>query len=180
MARTEIDRADARFGWTMAAPALAILFLVILFPVFWALFTSVHDYTLINPHFDSYSGLANFRRAIADPEFRHSLGLTAFFVVAVVVLEFLLGFLVALILRHPALPAADEPGRRRPDLAHVPSSLSRNRQLPARCRRHRAGQLAGQHQGGAMDHHHGRHLASGVLHGRPAARGAFRLAARAL
>ena len=98
MARTEIDRADARFGWMMAAPALATLFLVILFPVLWALFTSVHDYTLINPHFDNYSGLANFRRAITDPEFRHSLGLTAFFVVAVVVLEFLLGFLVALML----------------------------------------------------------------------------------
>ena len=32
MARTEIDRADARFGWMMAAPALATLFLVILFP----------------------------------------------------------------------------------------------------------------------------------------------------
>ena len=70
MARTEIDRADARFGWMMAAPALATLFLVILFPVLWALFTSVHDYTLINPHFDNYSGLANFRRAITDPEFR--------------------------------------------------------------------------------------------------------------
>src|SRR5262245_59427286 len=98
MARTEIDRTDARFGWMMAAPALATLFLVILFPVLWAVFTSVHDYTLINPHFDTYSGLANFRRAIADPEFRHSLGLTAFFVVAVVVLEFLLGFLVALML----------------------------------------------------------------------------------
>src|SRR5262245_19671179 len=98
MARTEIDRTDARFGWMMAAPALATLFLVILFPVLWALFTSVHDYTLINPHFDSYSGLDNFRRAIADPEFRHSLRLTAFFVVAVVALEFLLGFLVALML----------------------------------------------------------------------------------
>ena len=98
MARTQIDRADARFGWMIAAPALAALFLVILFPVIWAVFTSVHDYTLINPHFDTYSGLANFRRAITDPEFRHSLGLTAFFVVAVVALEFLLGFLVALML----------------------------------------------------------------------------------
>jgi multiple sugar transport system permease protein len=98
MPRTAIDRADARFGWMMAGPALAILFLVILFPVFWALFTSVHDYTLINPNFDSYTGAGNFRRALSDPEFRHSLGLTAFFVAAVVMLEFLLGFTVALML----------------------------------------------------------------------------------
>ena len=117
----------------MPAPALATLFVVILFPVFWALFTEVFDYTLIDPSFDSFSGAANYRHALGDPEFRHSLGLTAFFVVAVVVLEFLLGFTVALmlntvervqerLLRHPALPAADEPGRGRADLADVPAS----------------------------------------------------------
>ena len=66
MARTAIDRADARFGWMMAGPALATLFVVILFPVFWAVFTSVHDYTLINPGFDRFTGAANYRHALPD------------------------------------------------------------------------------------------------------------------
>jgi multiple sugar transport system permease protein len=93
-----IEAADRRFGWLMATPSLATLFLVILFPVFWALFTSVHDYTLIAPNFDTFTGTGNFRKALEDPEFLHSLGLTAFFVSAVVVIEFSIGFLIALML----------------------------------------------------------------------------------
>lgn len=93
-----IETADRRFGWFMSAPGIALLLAVILFPVFWALFTSVHEFTLIAPNFDTFVGLDNYTTAIADPAFRHSLGLTAFFVAAVVLLEFALGFLVALML----------------------------------------------------------------------------------
>jgi multiple sugar transport system permease protein len=95
---TLTDRRDQRFGWLMASPSLALLFLVILFPVFWAFFTSLHDYTLIAPNFDTFIGTGNFIKAAEDGEFRHSLGLTALFVVGVVLLEFVLGFLVALAL----------------------------------------------------------------------------------
>jgi multiple sugar transport system permease protein len=93
-----IESADRRFGWLMAAPSLGTLFAVILFPVFWALFTSIHDYTLLAPNFDTFTGTGNFTKALEDPEFRHSLALTAFFVSAVVLIEFALGFLIALML----------------------------------------------------------------------------------
>jgi len=93
-----MELANRRFGWLMAAPSLAALFLVVQFPVFWALFTSVHDYTLIAPNFDTFTGGANFIKALEDPEFLHSLRLTLFFVVAVVLIEFAIGFLVALML----------------------------------------------------------------------------------
>ena len=95
---TALVRRDRLFGWLMTGPGLGLLMLVILFPVLWALFTSVHDYTLLAPNFDTFTGTENYGRAFADAEFRHALGLTAFFVAAVVVLEFLLGFLVALML----------------------------------------------------------------------------------
>jgi len=95
---TLTDRRDRRFGWLMASPSLALLFLVILFPVFWASFTSLHDYTLIAPNFDTFTGADNFIKAAEDGEFRHSLWLTALFVAGVVLLEFVLGFWVALAL----------------------------------------------------------------------------------
>ena len=95
---TLTDRRDRRFGWLMASPSLALFFVVILFPVFWALFTSLHDYTLINPNFDTFTGVENFTKAVEENEFRHSLWLTALFVVGVVLLEFTLGFMVALAL----------------------------------------------------------------------------------
>lgn len=97
-AQTAVERRDRLFGWLLASPSLALLFLVILFPIFWALFTSVHDYTLIAPNFDTFNGVDNYWKAASDPEFRHTMGLTAFFVAAVVLLEFALGFLVALML----------------------------------------------------------------------------------
>ena len=93
-----IEAANRRFGWFMSAPSLALLFAVILFPVFWALFTSVHDYTLIAPNFDNFTGAANYVEAVNTPEFRHSLLLTTMFVAGVVAIEFVLGFIVALML----------------------------------------------------------------------------------
>jgi len=93
-----IEAANRRFGWFMSAPSLALLFAVILFPVFWALFTSVHDYTLITPNFDNFTGAANYVEAVNTPEFRHSLLLTTMFVAGVVAIEFVLGFIVALML----------------------------------------------------------------------------------
>lgn len=95
---TAVERRDRMFGWLIASPSLGLLFIVILFPVFWALYTSVHDYTLIAPNFDTFNGIDNYTKALGDPEFRHTLWLTAFFVAAVVLLEFALGFLVALML----------------------------------------------------------------------------------
>ena len=96
--QTAVERRDRRFGWLISSPSLGLLFVVILFPVFWALYTSVHDYTLIAPNFDTFNGLDNYLKAAGDPEFRHTLWLTAFFVAAVVLLEFAIGFLVALML----------------------------------------------------------------------------------
>lgn len=93
-----IEAANRRFGWFMSAPSLALLFAVILFPVFWALFTSVHDYTLIAPNFDNFTGAANYVEAVNTAEFRHSLLLTTIFVAGVVAIEFVLGFIVALML----------------------------------------------------------------------------------
>jgi multiple sugar transport system permease protein len=93
-----IEAANRRFGWFMSAPSLALLFAVILFPVFWALFTSVHDYTLIAPNFDNFTGAVNYVEAVNTAEFRHSLWLTTLFVAGVVAIEFALGFIVALML----------------------------------------------------------------------------------
>jgi len=92
------DRRDRRFGYALAAPSLTVLFLIILFPVLSALFTSLHEYTLIAPNFDTFTGFANFKLALGDAEFRHSAFLTLRFVIGVVLLEFVIGFGVALML----------------------------------------------------------------------------------
>jgi multiple sugar transport system permease protein len=95
---TEIEREDRRFGWMLTAPGLLLLTAVIAFPVVWALFTSLFDYTLIDPGFQNFVGAQNYVHAVSDAEFRHAAWVTFMFVAAVVLLEFTLGFLVALML----------------------------------------------------------------------------------
>ena len=56
-----IDRRDRQFGRQMAAPALSALLLVILFPIFFALYTSTFDYTLMHPVHDDFVGLEHYR-----------------------------------------------------------------------------------------------------------------------
>lgn len=97
-----IERRDRLFGWLMTAPGLAALILVILFPLFFAVFTSGFDYTLIKPGYDNFIGIDNYKSAFAEDYFGESLWVTVKFVVAVVVLEFLLGFTIALMLNSIA------------------------------------------------------------------------------
>jgi multiple sugar transport system permease protein len=89
---------DRVFGYAMATPGLAAMLAVILFPVLFTIVTSTFAFTLLNPRHDQFVGLANYAAALASAEFRHALLVTLGFVVAVVLLEFLIGFAVALAL----------------------------------------------------------------------------------
>jgi multiple sugar transport system permease protein len=93
-----LARSDRQFGYLLGAPALVALLAVILFPIFFALYTSAFDYTLMHLVHDDFVGLDHYERALQHQEFRHSLWVTLRFVAAVVILEFLLGFTVALML----------------------------------------------------------------------------------
>lgn len=87
---------DRRFGLWLTAPGLAALLLVILFPLFFALFTSFYDYTLLHPAHDDFVGLENYRETFEEEYLGSSLWVTVKFVVASVVIEFVIGFAVAL------------------------------------------------------------------------------------
>jgi multiple sugar transport system permease protein len=93
-----LARADRAFGWITTSPGLAMLLLIVLFPLLFTIFTSAFDYTLLHRSYDTFVGLDNYKAAIAEEYFGESLLVTLKFVVAVVVLEFIIGFTVALML----------------------------------------------------------------------------------
>ena len=97
-AAAAIATRDRRFGHALTAPGLLALLVVILFPIFFALYTSAFDYTLLNPHHEDFVGFGHYLNALGHAEFGHALWVTLRFVAAVVVLEFLVGFTVALML----------------------------------------------------------------------------------
>ena len=86
----------AVFGWMMTAPGLSALLLIVLFPLLFTIFTSAFDYTLLHRSYDTFVGLDNYTASIGEEYFAESLLVTLEFVVAVVILEFLIGFTVAL------------------------------------------------------------------------------------
>ena len=93
-----IAKRDRIFGLLVSAPGLAALLLVILFPLLFTLYTSVHDYTLIHPTFDTFTAADKYVEAVGEPYLHTSVWVTIKFVIASVVIEFIIGFTVALML----------------------------------------------------------------------------------
>ncbi len=93
-----LARRDRRFGYWLTAPGLAALMLVIMFPLIFALFTSFYDYTLLTPVHEDFVGLENYEEAADEEYLPGSMWVTVKFVLASVVIEFIIGFSVALAL----------------------------------------------------------------------------------
>ncbi len=100
IARGRIARQDRRFGLLLTAPGLAALMLVVLFPLFFTLFTSLFDFTLVRPNYDRFVGLGKYAEAWSEDYVAEALWVTTKFVIASVVIEFVIGFSVALALNR--------------------------------------------------------------------------------
>ena len=95
---SNINLNDRRYGYLLSAPTVLIVVLIILFPITFALISSFFDYTLINKSFNNFIGIENYINSIKDEQLFNSISVTFFFVILVVLFEFLLGFFIALLL----------------------------------------------------------------------------------
>lgn len=87
---------DKTFGVLLTLPALALLAVIVCYPLVSALVTSLFNQSLVLPG-RSFAGLSNFADVLGDdawPVLRH----TAVFTVFATVLPFLIGFAAALAL----------------------------------------------------------------------------------
>ncbi len=93
------ERQEARLGWAMVSPAIAVILLVALFPVAWTLWESLHRHDLRMPWIGRpFVGLANYADAIGDARFRGALLHTLVFAGISVPIEIAIGLLLALML----------------------------------------------------------------------------------
>jgi len=97
-ATPELVRRDRRFGLLLTAPGLAVLLLVVAFPLIFTIVTSFFDFTLLHMEFDTFVGFENYQEALDDEYLVPALWTTFRFVVASVVIEFAIGLSVALAL----------------------------------------------------------------------------------
>ncbi len=85
----------------MVAPSMGLIALVALWPVIYAIWLSLHEYSLIQAGVSRWAspfGLGNYTDALQDAEFWKATRITVIFTVASIVLETLLGLAMALIM----------------------------------------------------------------------------------
>src|ERR671916_2875924 len=92
---------ERRLAWLMTAPSMVLIALVAVYPILYAIWLSLHEYSLIEEglsRWASPAGLGNYIDAFEDPEFRKSIYVTLIFSVASVGLETVIGLAMALIM----------------------------------------------------------------------------------
>jgi ABC-type sugar transport system permease subunit len=90
-------KSEARIGWALVSPALAVIALIAIFPLGWTLWESLHLHELRMPWLGQpFIGLDNYAEIVRDPRFWAALGHTVFFTVVSISLELVLGLFLAL------------------------------------------------------------------------------------
>jgi multiple sugar transport system permease protein len=79
----------------LIAPAMLVMLVVNIYPFLYALYISMHTFTLGRPTPPRFIGLSNYRDLLDDDRFINSLWVSFKFVAIAVAVEFLLGFALA-------------------------------------------------------------------------------------
>jgi len=91
------EASEARLAWSFVAPALGVILLVAIFPLAWTAWESLHLHDLRMPWLGQpFVGLENYLEVLGDGRFWAAMGHTAFFTVATVGIELVLGLALAM------------------------------------------------------------------------------------
>ncbi|ARZ67788.1 amino acid ABC transporter permease [Streptomyces albireticuli] len=91
--------------WLPLAPATVLLLVFLAGPIAYCVYLAFTDTQLTGQESASFVGLANFRRAFADEDFRHAVVLTLLFtVLSSIVGQNTLGFALAALMRRASRP----------------------------------------------------------------------------
>ncbi len=90
-----MKRSERPIAAILLAPAMLLLLAVNLYPFFYAIYISLHAYTLGRPAPPRFLGLANYTDLLDDERFRNALWVSFEFVTLAVTIEFILGFALA-------------------------------------------------------------------------------------
>ena len=100
LARKTRRLSNASFGLAIAVPALVVLLLVLIYPLLYSAYMSLHEFKLSRPQDFHFVGVANYIETIQSKEFQRALGNTLTYAGLAVPIEFLLGLVIALALAN--------------------------------------------------------------------------------
>ncbi len=97
---SEGARAERRLGWLLCAPAVIVMVLVAAYPIIYAIYLSLRRYDLRFPADSKFVGLTNYVTVLTSPFWWNAFVVTLFITVVSVVIELVLGMLLALLMHR--------------------------------------------------------------------------------
>ena len=94
------EKSEQRFSYATIAPALIIVFFVILIPIFITLVYSVRNMSLLSSHYGEFMGLSVYTKVLSSVEFWADFRRTFYFTVVSTAVETFIGVCVALLLNE--------------------------------------------------------------------------------
>ncbi|MDA0182692.1 sugar ABC transporter permease [Solirubrobacter phytolaccae] len=92
---TDRAKAERKLGWILCAPAVLTMLLVAGFPIIYAFYLSLRREDLRFPDAGEFVGLSNYSTVLTSTTWWNAFGNTVFITVVSVVLELILGMLIA-------------------------------------------------------------------------------------
>jgi multiple sugar transport system permease protein len=91
---------DIQIVWLFITPTLILLILMNIFPLIYSLFLSFTNYSVIADKPPEWVGLANYQHILTDERFWTNFATTGRYALVSVILQTVIGFGLALLLRH--------------------------------------------------------------------------------
>lgn len=98
--RRSVFREERRLGAAMLTPSLAVIALVAAYPIGYAVWLSLNEYSVITPGLSRFVGLDNYSEALSSSEFWDAMITTLVFTAASVGLELAIGLGMALVMHQ--------------------------------------------------------------------------------
>ncbi|CAM3846533.1 carbohydrate ABC transporter permease [Alicyclobacillus pomorum] len=99
--RQSLEKTDRNAGYRMLLPAAIVIAAVTLFPIVYSIFMSLNNISLTTNGFtEQFVGLANYGILVKSGEFWHSVWFTVYYAVVTVLVELVLGMLIALAINN--------------------------------------------------------------------------------
>jgi multiple sugar transport system permease protein len=97
---SEGKRAERKLGWMLCAPAAIVIVLVTAWPIIYSIWLSLQRYDLRFPTRTAFVGLDNYVTVLSSSYWWDSFGLTLLITVVSVIIELVLGMVLALIMHR--------------------------------------------------------------------------------
>jgi multiple sugar transport system permease protein len=98
--RRSAQHADRRLGALLVSPSLIVIAIVAAYPIGYAVWLSLHEYSVQVPGLSRFAGLDNYAEAFADEAFWSALWNTLAFTTISVGLELVIGLVMALVMHE--------------------------------------------------------------------------------